>query len=201
MDGFITIMNRTPSRQNIKFRSKRSIAVRCLAVAFVAAATVPSKSRAQAQQGLLPPMRYAPPEATFSGQNQLQLLQGEIDQKHLDAAATRLETLLRDSSDALMGQGEDGSVLSVGTWVQNLPADTKSQLRAAFESADGPAAEQAVEEAQAKPDADPADFYSLSACSCIAGGAGRRRSAQRAPWRCADGALDVERSSFGRLDG
>jgi outer membrane protein assembly factor BamB len=109
-----------------------------------------------------PPMRYAPPEVTFDGVNQLQLLTDEIDHKQTDKAAVRLESLLRDSLDALQSTGNDQSVFSIDTWVQNLPADKKAILRPAYESMMGPAAQQAVEEIKSKPEADPAEFYALS---------------------------------------
>jgi outer membrane protein assembly factor BamB len=107
-------------------------------------------------------MRYAPPEATLTGNNQLQLFAGEIDQKQFAAAATRLDILLRDSADALMGQGDDSSVLSISAWEENLPPQTKALLRPASEAALGDVARQAVQAAQAKPDTDPAEFYEIA---------------------------------------
>ena len=111
---------------------------------------------------LSPPMRYASPEVTFDGGNQLQLLRDEIDKKQLPTAVARLDALLRDDSDSLLSQGDDASVLSIGSWVENLPPETKTLLRPSYEEAIGRAAQQALEEAQAKPDTDPAEFYELA---------------------------------------
>jgi outer membrane protein assembly factor BamB len=133
----------------------------CIAICLIMASGA-SAPGGPPQAGLSQSMRYAPPEATFNAANQLQLLQDEINQKQLPAAATRLDALLRDSADLLMGESEDGSVLSVSAWVANLPSETKNLLRAPYESAEGPAAQQAVEDVQAKPGAQPADFYTLA---------------------------------------
>jgi outer membrane protein assembly factor BamB len=133
-------------------------------LAFAAALIVASVLRFPAllADAVEPSMRYAPPEATFNGGNQLQLLIDEIDHNQTDRAIVRLESLLRDSLDAIMPQGGNESVSSIYTWVQNLPAEKKAALKPAYETAVGAAARQAVEEIKSKADADPAEFYGLS---------------------------------------
>jgi outer membrane protein assembly factor BamB len=162
-----------------------------LAFAAVAATVVSGRLCAAPPEPQAPVMCYAPPEATFGSDNQLQLLQKEVDQKQFTASAARVETLLRDSEDALLvpsgdqtkAQGEDIAELSIGQWIENLPASTKNLLRPAYEAAFGAAGRRALEEAKADPEADPRVFYALARRYPLSGAAaaafaeGARRSA------------------------
>jgi outer membrane protein assembly factor BamB len=137
-------------------RYYRTVAWFCLAMKYAVCAPA-----GLAPQAPTTTMRYAPPEATFNAGNQLQLFQDEVKQQQFPAAAARLESLLRDSADMLIAQSDETSVLSVSAWAQNLPSQTKNLLGPSYESAVGATAQQAVAEAQGRPDADPADFYAL----------------------------------------
>jgi hypothetical protein len=58
-----------------------------------------------------PNTHYAPPEATFTADNQLQIFQTEIDHKEFTDAAQRLEDLLRNANQriAIAARTCDGS--------------------------------------------------------------------------------------------
>src|SRR4029078_4481243 len=69
--------------------------------------------------------RYSPPALPNVAANQLDILGVEIQQNNLADAVRRLDSLLHDTPDAMIAASDGGGTITLGTWIDLLPAQQR----------------------------------------------------------------------------
>jgi outer membrane protein assembly factor BamB len=105
---------------------------------------------------------FTPPAETFMNKNQLSPLQQALEQKQYADAAERVDALMHDSADQLMGI-EGGSLVSVRLWVESLPPAVRQAVMADTDKLVGEQARAAVDTAALRPNRRPEDLLAAAA--------------------------------------
>ncbi|CAN5393948.1 hypothetical protein BH09PLA1_BH09PLA1_04230 [soil metagenome] len=100
--------------------------------------------------------RYSPPDLPAVAKNQLDVLNLEIAQNNLADAARRIDSLLKDSPDGLTEADDTGGVISLQTWIEQLPEPQRAALsreyRVEFEDTDARGVRQLLERGTHQPE-------------------------------------------------
>src|SRR6478735_8121062 len=106
--------------------------------------------------------RYSPPALPNVAANQLDILGVEIQQNNLADAVRRLDSLLHDTPDAMIAASDGGGTITLGTWIDLLPAQQRQLLVKEYDTQFGEAATRAVRKLNDKGTAEPAEFLAIA---------------------------------------